>query len=399
MAKTVGQRQTSEQPEGTGQSPAATHTAAAGQRTCPTRLVRHSDVVAAATNPEAFSSATSSHLHVPNTMDGEEHRVFREIVDRYMAPDVVASLEPMFAEVAAQIVADLPRGSTVDAVTDFGSLFAVRAQCRWLGWPQELEEELLTWMQQNEEAAREGDPARNAAVAEAFDGIVRRQVEVRRRAEQAGTPMQDVTAQLLEETVYGRPLSVEEIVSMLRNWTAGDLSSLARCVGVVVTRLIEEPVLQERVRELASASGEQSPTTARGIEEFEAIIDECLRIVDPFASNRRVTTCPVSLPSGQEFDADHHVLLDWAAANRDSDVFDGEQGPDTFRPREHRPDNLVYGAGPHACPGRTLSTVELRLALSALLSATTSLSPAQDESPVPAEAPLLGWARVPIVLG
>ena len=397
MAETAGQQQTSGQLKRAGQSPAATHTAATGGRTCPTRLVRHSDVVSAAIDSEAFSSATSSHLHVPNTMDGEEHRVFREIVDRYMTPDVVASLEPMFAEVAEQIAADLPRGSTVDAVTDFGSLFAVRAQCRWLGWPQELEEELLTWMQQNEEAARAGDPARNAAVAEAFDGIVRRQVEVRRRAEQAGTPMQDVTAQLLEEKVYGRPLSVEEIVSMLRNWTAGDLGSLARCVGVVVTRLIEEPVLQERVRELASASEDQPPT-ARDIEEFEAIIDECLRIVDPFASNRRVTTCPVALPSGQEFDADHHVLLDWAAANRDSDIFDGEQGPDTFRPREHRPDNLVYGVGPHACPGRTLSTVELRVALSALLSATTSLSPARDESPVPAEAPLLGWARVPIVL-
>lgn len=378
-----------------GQPASAGRPKATDARKQSTRLTDHADVVAAATDPETFSSVTSSHLHVPNTMDGEEHRAFRAIVDRYMTDDVVASLEPVFVDVAEEIAAHLPHGVTVDAVSEFGSLFAVRAQCRWLGWPPELEDDLLGWMRQNEEAARSGDPERNAAVARDFDAIVRRQVEARQQAEQAGTPMSDVTDQLLRERVCGRLLTVEEIVSMLRNWTAGDLGSLARCIGVVVARLIDDPELQKRVRELASAG---TGWTARSTVEIEAIIDECLRIVDPFGSNRRVTTCPAILPSGQELDGDQDVLLDWAAANRDPKTFNGPQGPDTFLPEEHRPRNLVYGIGPHACPGRTLSTVELRVALTALLGAASSITSAEGENPVSAEAPLLGWARVPVVL-
>ena len=374
-------------------------TAALGTRACPVRLTSHEDVVAAATDPERFSSAISSHLHVPNTMDGEEHREFRRIVDKYMSPEAVAELQPMLAEVAAKVVEELPRGTAIDAVANFGSIFAVRAQCRWLGWPQELEAELLDWMRSNEEAARAGDPERNAAVAKAFDAIVRQQVDVRREATKSGFPYDDVTARLLDERAFGRPLTVEEIVSMLRNWTAGDLGSLARCVGVVVVRLLDDPALLARVRTLVENSSDQ-PAELHGRDEAEldAIIDECLRIVDPFPSNGRVTTGPAELPGGISLGEATHVSLEWAAANRDPEVFTGPEGPNTFDPQANRPNNLVYGIGAHVCPGRLLSTVELRIALSALLRGTRSITPALDSARVPAEEPLLGWAKVPIVL-
>lgn len=45
-------------------------------------------------------------------------------------------------------------------------------------------------------------------------------------------------------------------------------------------------------------------------------------------------------------------------------VFDN---PDEFDPEGNKDKNLVYGAGPHVCPGRTLSTLELRAALNAML--------------------------------
>lgn len=371
-----------------------------GTRACPVRLTSHKDVVAAATDPERFSSAISSHLHVPNTMDGEEHREFRRIVDTYMSPEAVAELEPMLAEVAAKVVEELPRGTAIDAVADFGSIFAVRAQCRWLGWPEELEVELLDWMRSNEEAARAGDPERNAAVAKAFDAIVRRQVDVRREARNSGSPYDDVTSRLLDERAFGRPLAVEEIVSMLRNWTAGDLGSLARCVGVVVVRLLDNPALLARVRILVENSASDQSAALHGPDEAEldAIIDECLRIVDPFPSNGRITTCPAELPSGTSLDEATHVLLEWAAVNRDPEVFKGPEGPNTFDPDANRPNNLVYGIGTHVCPGRLLSTVELRIALSALLRGTREITPAPDSERVPAEEPLLGWAKVPIVL-
>jgi len=78
---------------------------------------------------------------------------------------------------------------------------------------------------------------------------------------------------------YEKELTEIEIVSILRNWTGGDLSSIALCVGVIIAYLTEHSTLVEQISNASDA-------------EVEAIIDEILRIDNPFVSNRRVTTCP-----------------------------------------------------------------------------------------------------------
>jgi len=84
----------------------------------------------------------------------------------------------------------------------------------------------------------------------------------------------------------------------------------------------------------------------------------------------------------------------WTAANRDPQVF-GD--PDEFRPEENAHHNMVFGVGPHLCPGRCLTLMELRVAVSELLARTERLLPA-GEAPVRERAPVSGWARVPVVL-
>lgn len=341
------------------------------------RLERHADVVAAATDPVRFSSRTSTHLHVPNGMDGEEHAAFRAVIEKYLTREVVTELEPMLADVAQEAVRELTRDEPIEIVAELGEAFAVRAQCRWLGWHASIEDELRMWMAENYAAARHPDPERNAAVAAAFDDIVRR--ELHRAA--PGT----VTARLADERVEGRPLTEPEIVSILRNWTAGDLGSLARCVGVVVRRLADEPALQQRTRVIAGVPERQS--------EFDAILDECLRIEDPFVANRRITTCPVTTADGQNLPQGTVVLLDWVAANLDSDVFSED-----FDPERHAADNLVFGIGPHVCPGRDLSLAELRAVIAGLLRATTAIEPDPQHPPVPHDPPIGGWRSVHVVL-
>ena len=136
--------------------------------------------------------------------------------------------------------------------------------------------------------------------------------------------------------VNGRRLSDAEIVSVLRNWTGGDLGSIAQCVGVLVHHLAAHPQLQDRLRaDVADA-------------ELDAVLDEILRIDDPFVSNRRVTTCPLTI-AGVALPAAARVKLNWTSANRDEAVF-GD--PNALDPRANAERNLVYGIGRHACPGR-----------------------------------------------
>ncbi len=344
-------------------------------------LLRHADVVAAANDPVTFSSSASRYLNVPNGMDGAEHRRYRDLIDRFLDPAVVNGLEPAFRQIASSLVSTMAGPHPVDAVSGLGSRFAVRAQSAWLGWPEEIEDDLIRWMEANREASRSRDPGRTREVANRFDSIIRSLIESRWQAG-AGAP-DDVTSALMRERVNGRPLSEDEIVSILRNWTAGDLGSIAACVGVIVHRLAGNPDLQERWR-----------NTRPQADDLEAEIEEILRIDDPFTFNRRVATADVEV-AGRTIRAGDRVLLNWTSANRDPEVM-GD--PDAFRPAENARHNLVFGTGPHACPGRRLSVVELRVLVEELLTGTFQIRFAPGKPAARAFPPYGGYRSVPVIL-
>jgi len=340
----------------------------------------HAEVTRVALDNETFSNAASRFLQVPNGMDGPAHSTVRGVVERYFTRERMAALEPVLERVATELVAEVPVPGVVDAVA-LGSRFAVRAQSAWLGWPSTLEDELLDWMADNHAASRSGDPSRTRDVARRFDALVRALVDERRRADDDAVP--DVTAELMEERVDGRPLTDDEIVSILRNWTGGDLGSMALCAGVVLAHLADHPDLQARLR-----SGVRD-------READAEVDEILRIDDPFVSSRRVTTEPVVL-GGRHLDAGERVVLSWTAANRDPRIFGDSDG---FDPVANAPYNLVYGIGKHVCPGRPLATLELRVLTRAVLAATSTLVADDEASRVRELPPVGGFAVVPLRLG
>lgn len=344
-------------------------------------VLRHAEVVAAATDAQTFSSRVATRRAIPNSLDGPDHAAFRTVVDRYLTDERVAREESQCRVHAAAIIDALPREVTVKTIASIGIPYAVRSQSAWLGWPGDLEDDLVQWIQDNHAATRSGSRTRTAEVAERFDHMIRALLETRRK----DASNVDVTGELLGDSVDGRPLTTEEIVSILRNWTAGDLGSLATSVGVVVHFLATTPTVQREMRALVEA-GDHAALTAAA--------EEILRIDDPFVSNRRVATRAVTL-GGENIAEREQVVLNWTAANRDPLVF-GD--PDRYDPVGNADANLVFGAGPHACPGRALTLMELRVMLEELLGRTTWIEPAPDRPPVRETPPVGGWARVPIVL-
>lgn len=344
-------------------------------------LLRHADVVTAALDHERFSSAVSRYLQVPNGLDGDEHSRFRALIDAYLTPQALAPFVPKFEQIAAEIIASLPKnGLAIDAVHDIGAVFAVRAQCAWLGWPASVEPQLLNWMKQNHAATRSGEQVKTTAAAEQFDTIIRSVLAI--TALQPGAD--SVTQRLRSETVAGRPLSELELVSILRNWTGGDLGSMALCMGVLVAYLVE--------------AQQQTPALLKQLQgashlELERFIDEVIRLDNPFISNRRITTCPVHI-AGQNIPKGARVKLNWTSANRDAAVF----GENYFAPEQHAANNIVYGVGKHVCPGRTLATWQLRIALQALLAGVKTIKLAENCRLEREIAPVGGYHLVPVVL-
>ena len=339
-------------------------------------VFKHADAVRVLDDIETFSNAVSQHVAVPNGMDPPEHTAIRAVVDRYYTAERMAAFEPTVRSIAAGLVATLPRGEDVEVMARFAKPYANRVQCAFMGWPEWLREPLQEWTKKNHAATHARDREAISAVAVAFDAFIREQLDIRRTAG-AHAPV-DPTTELLSERVDSRALTDDEIVSIVRNWTVGELGTLAASVGIILEFLATHPDVQTQLRADVSLA--------------EAASDEILRMRGPLIANRRRTTRSVTIGE-REIAAQQRLMVMWVSANRDEDVFGN---PDEFRLDRDPTLNLLYGRGIHACPGAPLARLELRVIIEELFTATTAVEPAAAAQSTNAIYPASGFIKLPL---
>lgn len=191
---------------------------------------------------------------------------------------------------------------------------------------------------------------------------------------------EDVIDGLMKIRVNGVPLTDEDITSILRNWTVGELGSLAASVGILVQHLGFDADLQARLRAEPSL--------------LSAAIDEILRISGPLVLNRRVTTRDAEI-GGRYIKAGEQLSLMWIAANRDEQVFNA---PGEVRLDRDPRQNLLYGAGIHVCPGAPLARLELRVVMEELLRRSRRIELPPKPAARRAVYPANGWVSLPVKL-
>jgi cytochrome P450 len=339
-------------------------------------LLRHSDVLAALHDPGLFSSHVSTHVAVPNGMDGAEHAVFRAVVDRCFTTERVAAFAPTLREIARTLIMGLVEANAGEAevMSNLAEPYAARAQSAYLGWSTEVAAALQVWSSESQLATRMRDRAELLRVASRFDDIIAAELErARKSTPSAGGSL---THQLLGERVNGRLLTDAELVSMVRNWTAGELGTIAAAVGIIVAFLARHPSVQAELRECEHLR--------------QAAMDEILRLEPPLLSNRRRTTRAVRV-AGRLIPANQTVTILWPGVQHDPAVF---AEPTDFLPNRDPADNLLYGRGPHLCPGEGLSRLELEIVLDTLFALIPSFTLAGD--PIRSSPPAGGFAEVRI---
>lgn len=339
-------------------------------------LFRHEDVMRALLDHETFSNAVSRHLSVPNGMDAPEHTPYRRIIEPYFASEKMTAFEPLCRNIVVKLVSDLPARKEVEFIADVALPFAAQVQCAFLNWPPELASRLAAWTRKNHAATLAQDREALSEIAREFEELIDGLLETRLR--DGANPANDLTAALMNEKVWGRPLSNEEVSSILRNWTVGEIGTISASAGILAQYLAAHPELQQRLR--------TEP------EIIPAAIEEILRIHGPLVANRRVTTRPVEI-GGRKIAAGERISLIWISANRDEQVF---EDPDSFRLDRDPAKNLLYGAGIHACPGAPLARLELRIFVEELLSHTARLALLPQENATLAVYPASGFASLPL---
>ena len=280
--------------------------------------------------------------------------------------------EPVCRDIVAAMLQQALQLRELDVVREFALPFAVRVQSAFLGWPPLIQDELLDWLRRSREATRSGDRASTAAVAQEFERLVDRMRAARRES----APDQDISAELMHLQVDGRPLDLRELASVLRNWTVGEVGTIAASIGILVHWLATSPDWQQRLRAQPAL--------------LPPAIDEVLRIDGPLAANRRIVRRAVAL-GGRQFEPGDRLTIHWIAANRDPRAFDE---PDSFRIDRDPSPNLLYGAGIHVCPGAPLARLELCVLMEELLARTSAITLAESRPPVRAVHPDAGYAAL-----
>lgn len=338
-------------------------------------VFRHEDVERVLHDTAAFSNRVSRHLSVPNGMDPPEHTAYRRLVERLLSSGRVATFEARCAAVARSCIGAVPAQGAVEIMEDVAGPFAARAQCAFLGWPESMAPSLLRWTARNHAATLARDRIAMAGIAEEFEDYVDDMIGRRRRGE---IPGGDVTGELMAARVAGRPLGRDELVSVLRNWTMGEVGTLSAAVGILVHHLAADEALQALLR--------------RDHTQVPAAVEEILRVDGPLVSNRRRTTRGVTL-GGRTIPAGATVSINWIAANRDEAAFEQAHRIDLTRRQDG---NLLYGGGIHVCPGAALARMELRVMLEALLEGTAWFRPDPQRLSERAGFPAAGFATLPV---
>jgi cytochrome P450 len=310
-------------------------------------IFRHQDIVEVLRDPRTYSSA-SRHVAVPNGMDPPIHTAHRAALAPHFVDEQMRRLEPRSRQIAAELVDDILAKGEADVVGDFAEPFALRTLCTFLGWPEELWESLGGWTHGNQQAAFTRDPAAGRALAKLLAEHVRSNLDAHRRTRR---DVPDVTDLLLATEVDGALLDDDAIVSVLRNWIAGE-GTVAGGLSLLILHLVHEPRLQERLR--------QDPSL------IPSAVEEILRVDDPLVANRRTTTGEVQI-GGRTIPAGDNLTLMWIAGNRDPRAFDD---PEAVRLDRDLSRSLVWGHGIHLCLGAPLARLQLRVALEELLART-----------------------------
>ena len=123
------------------------------------------------------------------------------------------------------------------------------------------------------------------------------------------------------------------------------------------------------------------------------LLDEVLRVDSPIQWLTRMTTRDV-LVGGQLIPATSRVVLLFASANRDEDVFAEADRIDVHR---NQSESLAFGFSIHFCLGRLLSRLEAQVALSSFLNrySVSGLAGVPQRFP---SAWLRGFTRLPLAV-
>ena len=291
------------------------------------------------------------------TMDPPKHRKYRKVASPWFTPQALARIDDTVQASARRLVDrlyDAQRGGegTCDFVTEIAVPHPLRILCSILGVPEADEPVILRLTQQlfaaDDPEFKRSEADRNAAFMAL--GLEFLQYFGKIIAERRANPSGDLAGVLANAEVDGARMGdVETLCYYLITFTAGHDTTRNSLAGGMHA-LIENPAEREKLR--ADPAGRVADA-----------VEEIVRWSTPVNFMMRTAARDYEL-GGTKIRADERVMLFYASANRDEDVFDD---PYAFRIDRHPNPHLGFGIGEHFCLGSHLARRSQRALFSELI--------------------------------
>ena len=313
-----------------------------------TVLTKYAHVKAAATDHASYASlddVTLGDVGRPRATPAAEPSSYidaRDLGLRFVAPERLRQLEPQLRRLADEIVDEFSNRGACELVRDYAEQLPAAAISALMGVTgDELREMRLLSVSLSRSLLQPDGFQR------AFSDYSERVAEHLEARE--CRPSDDFLTALTQWRVDAVPLSRAAQVNFVAGLLLAGHKSTASALSSLIAHVLGRPELRRKVlsrRRLLTDAGE-----------------EVLRLVSPFHYFMRTTVRAtwiddIPIPIGSR------VMLSWAAANRDPDVF---SEPERFRLDRRRMPHLAFGWGMHSCPGATLARMQLRVGIEQLM--------------------------------
>lgn len=287
---------------------------------------------------------TPAPFHIPIEIDPPNFRKWRKLINPITAPAAVERMEKIVKFYVTKFIDDIIETGEADMTSVIGVPAIITVD--WLGLPIEHWERYASAFHALLIAVP-GTPEFEQAVKvdmpyleEVTRGII---------AERRANPSDDIISYLVGTEVDERPVTDEEVFAMVDLLLSGGVGTTASLVSNTVVWLHEhQDVRQDLV--------EHPEKMDRAIEEF-------LRFFSPTQGLARTVTKDVEFMGCPMKEGDR-VLLSWASANRDGELFEEPDELDIERwPNRH----TAFGIGVHRCAGAHLGRAMAKELLSQII--------------------------------
>ena len=312
-------------------------------------LSRFDDVLAAANDPQTFSSENTSIATglLPNvqSVDPPYHDQLRSLVTTAFTRSRMAAMETRIRAIARDLIGRFASAGKCDLMLDYARHLPSLVIGEMIGVPEDRREIFLECT----EAMVSIDPkqtqtGQNTQAATRIYEEFATLLEERKRE-----PRDDLMSALIDAEFDGRRLTQEELLGF--------------CFVLIVAGNDTTTNLIANGSVLLARNPEQRRQLALSPERMEGAIDELVRYDSPAQALPRLATRDITL-HGRTIPKGAEVKLIWGSANHDEREFEDPERLDIDRVMTR---HLGFGHGTHYCLGAKLARLEARVGLQELL--------------------------------